>query len=551
MTQRGGVQRVILWFRNDLRLHDNAIVDKATRSVASGDCKEVLPLYCFDPRMFDRPTEYGSPYKTGPHRAKFLVESVLDLKQRLRSVGSDLLIAVDKPEIVIGDLVAESTASTAVFAHKEVASEERRVETRVREAVSKRSKSSSMVDISWGSATLYHRNDLPFSGDLSDLSDVFTPFRNKVEKRCQVRKLLSGPEKGSLPLPLGDAAGLSPLVRKMMDYTPRLEDILPGIASPALDSRSALDFCGGETAALKRLQYYLWESDLLSTYFETRNGMIGGDYSTKFSPWLAHGCLSPRMIYHEIQKYESKVVANKSTYWVIFELIWRDYFRFFCEKHGDKVFLPGGIVGGSNGQNQQAWSNDKDAFRRWSQGSTGIPLIDANMREMNATGFMSNRGRQNVASFLALDLKQDWRLGADYFESMLLDYDVCSNWGNWVSAAGLTGGRINRFNTIKQSKDYDADGSYVRLWVPELSQVPTKYVHKPWEMPISVQQSSGCIIGEDYPNPLQKAPYWDNYDKRGGGKKGGKKQPYRGYYEKNKSGRNNGKQKKSNYELYG
>jgi deoxyribodipyrimidine photo-lyase len=549
------MQRIVLWFRNDLRLHDNAIVDRAARSVASGECKEVLPLYCFDPRMFDQPTEYGSPYKTGPHRSQFLLESVLDLKQRLRSVGSDLLIAVDKPEVVIGDLVAESSASTAVFAHKEVTSEERRVESRVREAVSKRSKSSVVVDISWGSATMYHRNDLPYSRNLSDLSDVFTPFRNKVEKRCEVRKLLPDPQKGSLPLPEGNAPhGLSPLVRKMVDYTPTLGDLLPGVARPNRDERSTLDFRGGETAALKRLQYYLWDSDLLSTYFETRNGMIGGDYSTKFSPWLAHGCLSPRRIYHEIQSYESKVVANKSTYWVIFELIWRDYFRFFCEKHGDKVFLPGGIVGDRNGQQERGWSSDRDAFRRWREGSTGVPLIDANMREMNATGFMSNRGRQNVASFLALDLNQDWRLGADYFESMLLDYDVCSNWGNWVSAAGLTGGRVNRFNTIKQSKDYDADGDYVRLWVPELKRVPTKYVHKPWEMPTSVQASSGCVIGEDYPNPVQKAPYWSNYNDTKN-KKGGKKQPYRGYFEKNKGkgGRRNKEKenKKSNFELYG
>lgn len=521
---------MVLWFRNDLRLHDNVIVDKARRSVASGECKEVLPLYCFDPRMFES-SEYGSQNKTGVHRTKFLMESVSDLRQRLRDLGSDLLVAHERPEVVIGELV-DANSGTAVLAQKEVTSEETLVEANVEKAILSRNDASSLELIH--GATLYNRQDLPFR--LSDLSNVFTPFRNKVESRCEVRGLFPEPEKGDLPL--GQAASL-PAVQKLRGDIPSFESILPGMQIPLFDQRAALDFSGGETAARRRLKYYLWESDLLATYFETRNGMVGGDYSTKFSPWLAHGNLSPRLIYHEIKKYESKRVANKSTYWVIFELIWRDFFRFFCEKHGNKVFLPGGTAG-----RRPDWRNDKEALRRWKKGSTGMPLVDANMREMAATGFMSNRGRQNVASFLALDLKLDWRLGADHFESLLLDYDVCSNWGNWVAAAGMTGGRINRFNIAKQSKDYDADGTYLRLWLPELSKVPTKYIHKPWEMPRSVQEASECIIGEDYPFPVYKPPVWDKNNRQSNGKK----KPYRGYYEKSKGGRNN---KKSNYDLYG
>ena len=131
-----------------------------------------------------------------------------------------------------------------------------------------------------------------------------------------------------------------------------------------------------------------------------------------------------------------------------------------------------------------------------------------------------------------------------FFQDHLVDYDVASNWGNWVAAAGMTGGRINRFNIAKQSKDYDADGTYLRLWLPELSKVPTKYIHKPWEMPRSVQEASECIIGEDYPFPVYKPPVWDKNNRQSNGKK----KPYRGYYEKSKGGRNN---KKSNYDLYG
>lgn len=107
-----------------------------------------------------------------------------------------------------------------------------------------------------------------------------------------------------------------------------------------------------------------------------------------------------------------------------------------------------------------------------------MPLVDANMRELAATGWMSNRGRQNVASYLILDLGIDWRRGADHFESLLLDYDTASNWGNWVAAAGLTGGRVNKFNITKQSHDYDANGDYLRAWLPELARVPTECVHR-------------------------------------------------------------------------
>ena len=160
---------------------------------------------------------------------------------------------------------------------------------------------------------------------------------------------------------------------------------------------------------------------------------VGADYSSKFAPWLALGCLSPRYVASQCSLYEQKRVANKSTYWLVFELLWRDFFRFFGVKHGNSIFKLDGTLGheahGSH-PNSRRWSFDKRHFQAWKDGKTGYPLVDANMRELAATGFMSNRGRQNVASFLAIDLSMDWRYGADHFESLLLDYDICSNWGN-------------------------------------------------------------------------------------------------------------------------
>ena len=138
------------------------------------------------------------------------------------------------------------------------------------------------------------------------------------------------------------------------------------------DSRGVMPFKGGETAALARVQDYIWDKDLLKNYFDTRNGMLGADYSTKFSPWLAHGCVSPRFIATECQKYEEERVANKSTYWVVFELLWRDFFKFFAAKHGDRIFL---IDGTTDRQNKKRWGFDKKKFEAWKEGRTGYPLV--------------------------------------------------------------------------------------------------------------------------------------------------------------------------------
>jgi len=143
------------------------------------------------------------------------------------------------------------------------------------------------------------------------------------------------------------------------------------------------------------------------------------------------------------------------------------------------------------------------------------------MRELNATGFISNRGRQNVASFLAIDLSIDWRYGADCFESHLLDYDPCANWGNWCAAAGMTGGRLNRFNIVKQGRDYDPNGDYVKLWCPELDQVPANYIHEPSKMTHHEQEIYGVKIGTDYPSPIDTIPFVPPpLQKHGGSTKG-------------------------------
>jgi len=463
----------IVWHRNDLRVRDHQALHYAAQQH-----DRVVPVYCFDPRHFD--TGMFDLPKTGPYRARFLRESVADLRASYRERGADLVVRAGKPEDVLPDLVRETEASE-VCLFQEVGTEERDVEAAVDAALKA---TDALPAFFWGK-TLYHADDIPFD-EPADIPDVYTPFRKKCEKRSSVRATLPAPDALD-PLPADLDAGTIPT----LDDLGYDHDGVP-------DERSVLPFKGGETRGLERMRTYIWEKDKLKEYKKTRNGLLGADYSSKFSPWLAHGCLSPRTIAEEVDRYEDQRVSNKSTYWLKFELIWRDFFSYVTWKEGDAMFHPGGPA-----HKDKPWRDHPPSFERWANGTTGIPLVDANMRELNRTGFMSNRGRQNVASMLAQSLAQDWRKGAAYFESVLVDYDVASNWGNWAYNSGVGNDPRDRyFNIVKQANRYDADGDYVRYWLPELENVPDRYVHEPHTMSRSEQEDAGCILGADYPKPI-------------------------------------------------
>ncbi len=463
--------RILIWYRNDLRLHDHEPLHRALQAGF-----QVIPLYCVDPRQFAT-TSFGFP-KTGSFRAQFLLESLADLRQSLRSRGSDLVIRHGIPEAVIPELV-QTLDIAAVYYSSEATSEELVVEQAVRAALAPLGTAMQQF---WG-ATLFHPDDLPF--ELHRLPEVFTKFRQRVEQSSTINPALAAPDRlPSLPsVKTGDS--------------PSLHDL--GLDAVSPDARGVLPFKGGETSALERLDQYVWQRDRLRVYKQTRNGMLGADYSSKFSPWLALGCLSPRLIYQEVQRYEDQRIANDSTYWLVFELLWRDYFRFICVKHGDRVFYPSGLR-----KLSVRWKQDWIRFDLWQRGQTGYPLVDANMRELAATGFMSNRGRQNVASFLTKNLGIDWRMGAEWFESLLIDYDVCSNYGNWNYTAGVGNDArgFRYFNIFKQSKDYDAQGLYVKHWLPELAEIPAAKVHEPWKLQSVEQRRFNVRIGVDYPHPV-------------------------------------------------
>ncbi|MFM7727551.1 MAG: DASH family cryptochrome, partial [Flavobacteriales bacterium] len=393
----------LIWFTTDLRLRDNELLHAALQRN-----DEIIPVYCLDWAEIQQ-EQFGFK-RMGARRLQFLLESVEDLQQSLLKFNAHLQVVQGMPEVVIPALAREYGA-TEVFAKKEVGSYELITQRLVAEELNK-------YAIDWSvtsTSTLFHPDDLPFS--VRDIPEIFTDFRKRAERDANVRKEFPIPT--HIPTP-----ALQPSAIPSMDSLG--VDVLPA------DGRAVLVFRGGEDEPTRRAQHYVADSGCLSTYKETRNGLVGADYSSKLSPWLAHGCISTRTIYWMVKDYERQHGANDSTYWLIFELIWRDYFRFAMKKHKSAYFRKGGIQGIA-----PKTRDDAQSLARWIQGKTGVDFVDANMNELRLTGFMSNRGRQNVASYLCNDLKLDWRLGAAYFEQELIDYDVASNWGNWAYLAGV------------------------------------------------------------------------------------------------------------------
>ena len=474
---------IIHWFRNDLRLHDNPALYQACQ-----DAQIVLPVYILDPASIDTLPGTNFP-RAGGHRMRFLLESLADLRRTLRQKGSDLLIRTGNPRQVLAELVSQHQVS-AVYAGQEATPEETRLEEQLRQTLQP---DGVPLKLFW-MLSLYHPDDLPF--ELSEVPDAYRDFRKGCEKQAQVRQEVPVPALPALP-------DIAP------GELPTLENL--GLEAPPTDDRAAIHFVGGETAALQRMETYFWQRDQLRTYKFTRNQLLGEDYSSKFSAWLANGCLSPRRVYWEVKRYEQERKKNVSTYWLIFELIWRDYFRFQAARQGNRIFL----ASGPRNVSTDGWKKDGALFAKWAAGQTGIPFVDANMRELNATGFMSNRGRQNVASLLLHrgekpDLSVWWPWGAAYLESLLIDYDPASNWGNWnmVAGVGADAHGDRYFNIYTQATRYDPQGDYVKHWCPELRHVPADKLHllslnSPQEL-----ASWGVELGTTYPVALVNPIKW-------------------------------------------
>ena len=417
---------ILVWFRNDLRVHDNEILLEAIRKA-----DHVLPVYCFDPYYFTK-TATGEP-KTGNLRARFLIESVANLRQNLRERGAELIIRYGNPAEVLPQLATGYQVSE-VYHHREVAYEETDISEAVEAALWKiRLNLKHFIG-----HTLYHKEDLPFP--IKDIPDSFAVFKKKIERDSNVRPCVDTPENISIP-EITDAGEL-----------PTLQQL--GLDEPVDDPRATLVFKGGETEALKHLQEYF---DNIRQTSGQKNGRHSVPVTSNLSPWIALGCISMRQVYWEVLKHEGNSHGNNP---MILELLWRDYFRFMFKKHGQKF-----IAAKENVDADTLAANQDELFRQWKPGTTGVPLVDAIMHELNATGYISNHNRQVVASFLVNTLKVDWTKGAAYFEEKLIDYSPASNWGNWAFIAGIN--NDSRYINTAKSAGLDAKSDFITTWLPE------------------------------------------------------------------------------------
>ena len=427
-------QKGIVWFRNDLRVHDN---ESLTNAMQEND--SVIAVYCFDPRHFEK-THFGFK-KTEKFRAKFLLESVTALKRNLKKLNISLFVYHQKPEDIILKIIEQNDISSIYF-QEEWTSEEMEVLEIIKSKVP-----DSLLFKATYNQFLFHPDTIPFT--IEKIPNVFTQFRNQCEKSTKVKAEFKV-----------EILSKDNLVTNETEV-PTMNQL--GFTDFEIDSRTAFPFHGGEDEALKRLQNYFWDTEKLSVYKLTRNGLIGTDFSSKFSPWLANGSISAKTIYWEIIEYEKQIEKNDSTYWLIFELIWRDYFKYVSLKNGNSIFKIGGIL-----DKNYDWKNNSSAINNWINGTTHEPFVNANMIELQQTGWMSNRGRQNVGSYFAKNLLLDWRIGAAYFETMLIDYDVHSNYGNWMYVSGVGNDpRDRKFNIKLQAENYDRESKFQKLWLQQ------------------------------------------------------------------------------------
>ena len=422
--------RTLYWFTRDLRMHDNAAL------LAAGRSDMLLCVYVVEPRWF-QPGPLGLS-AMGEHRWRFLWQSLMTLERNLRPLGQRLHIAFGEPEKVLTELIQQHQINQVIRTRQPGTEEADQLQ-------GLQDKLPAVHFQQFETLSLFTEKSLPM--DLADLPDTFSQFRKLVEKqgdRCTDRLRIR--TMTALPPPPG--------------FAKDNRGDCPPITEPEHDA----GFRGGEEAALRQLREYLFVSHGIARYKETRNALDDPLASSRLSPWLANGCLSVREVTGMIDEYEQSETRNDSTYWLWFELLWREYFYWYAMKHGRRLFLRDGV----QQQNRDTAFHLPD-FESWCQGTTPYPLVNAAMNQLRLTGYISNRARQLVASCLVNELAQDWRYGAAWFEQQLMDYDVASNYGNWQYLAGVGADPrgLRQFNLDKQASQYDPEGHFVARWQGE------------------------------------------------------------------------------------
>jgi deoxyribodipyrimidine photo-lyase len=416
-------RKILVWFRNDLRLHDNEMLVEA---IAKSD--SILPVYFFDPRHFEL-TRFETQ-KTGALRSSFLIESVLALRKAFQRHGGDILIVQGRPEDKITDLATQFEIAE-VYHHREVGPEETEI-------------SSHVEDLLWTlkinlkhfiGHTLYNKEDLPFP--IKDIPDVFAQFKKKTERDAIVKACFLAPEK------------IDFVENEDWGEIPTLKELGFDVNDGAVSYKAA----GGEEAGLRHLKGLLEEDSDIYLKQNAKYTLEKPGFSSRLSAWLSFGCLSPRKVYWKVKEAESTFGLNANFNQIFLGLLRRDYFRFMFKKHGIGFFeetdLENDIL--------QAIEAVDPALEKWKTGRTAHPVVDKYMYDLNATGFIPHAGRLLVATYLVHVLKIHWTCGAAYFEEKLIDFAPASNWGNWASVAGIgkDAKSKNTFDLNKQIKILD------------------------------------------------------------------------------------------------
>lgn len=437
----------LVLFHNDLRVADNATLLKASEISTDG---RLLLVYASSLTDILDDKDYYDAYhydSMGQARQQFLHESLADLNASLEQLGNRLLYLQkgDKALDVftqLSDLIAQQRVTDICISQTADYNQ-----NKVYELLQAK-----YPEIQWHiqtTATLF--DELP----LESLPKSFTQFRKQVEADCDL--LHAKKDIAIYPTP----ETLAPLPDNMQSRNEYFfESQLVNQAVLDKPSQPLSSFTGGESNGLKHLDTY-FDSDAPSTYKTTRNALDDWTHSTKFSAWLANGSLSVNTIWNRLRRYERDIIANDSTYWIWFELLWREYFYWYAVTHQKKLFWFKGIS-----QHAPSTQLIESLLAQWKNGTTPYPIVNACMNQLRMTGYMSNRGRQLVASCFIHELGLDWRYGAAYFEQQLIDYDVASNWGNWQYLAGVGADPrgCRQFNLDKQTQQYDPNGKFIRQW---------------------------------------------------------------------------------------
>lgn len=447
------MKTTIVWFRNDLRIHDHPALAKA---IAESDA--VIPLFIIDDALMNGEAK-------GSNRNRFLIESLADLRQSLQAIGGDLVIrhgnAVEALQTLVSEQHVDAIYYTADYTPYSI-KRDRTIESAFKD---------SDTTIRGFAGRLIVSSIDKLNTKSGTPHKVFTPFwRNwqTIQRRAIAQK------PSSIQLPSSIATGELP---KMNDVT-NDRDL------------SCTVLHGGEAAGRKRLHDFL-KNDI-KQYHDNSNDMAA-DATSRLSAYLHFGCISPREI-------ETMLPDNKGAASWHRQLCWRDFYHYVLFHHPQK-----------NQEFQERyremeWGNDRTLLEAWQQGKTGYPVVDAAMRQLNQEGWMHNRARLIVGSFLVKDLWIDWRLGEAYFMKMLIDGDTANNNGNWqwIASVGVDPAPVFRrlYNPSSQAKNYDPNGEYVYRYVPELKGVPLKYLAEPWTMTTDQQQEYNCVMGKDYPAPI-------------------------------------------------